>query len=286
MSLSEGLEIAIQIGSGLAAAHAIGIIHRDLKPENVMLRADGYVKVLDFGLAKFGKPTAAAEVVTEAPNVKTETGVVMGTSRYMSPEQARGLPVDARTDVWSLGVVLYEMIAACVPFEGDTSGDVIVSILEREPAPLSHHLPEAPAELQRIVTKALSKSREERYQTILEFLLDLKNLKQQLEAGARLERARKRTIRSNRLWGRVVTGKASATKRLIWLAALALIIIVGSGVWFYISRPMPKPSLPPMKVVAFTSFPGWEGNPAFSPDGNRIAFDWSGEKNDNSDICV
>src|SRR5436853_1693541 len=131
MKLGEVLDVAAQIASALAAAHAAGIIHRDIKPENVMLRRDGIVKVLDFGLAKLTErltpDSADAEAATKAL-VQTEPGVVMGTAIYMSPEQARGLTVDVRTDIFSLGAVLYEMVAGCLPFEGSTSSEVVASI--------------------------------------------------------------------------------------------------------------------------------------------------------------
>src|SRR3989454_1834562 len=147
--LSEVLDVAAQVASGLAAAHEVGVVHRDIKPENIMLRHDGYIKVLDFGLAKLTEQPTTDVTIAAGARVKTDTGVVMGTSSYMSPEQARGLAVDARTDIWSLGVVIYEMLTGLVPFEGATTSDVIVSILEREPAPLAQFSPEAPAELQR-----------------------------------------------------------------------------------------------------------------------------------------
>src|SRR3989440_7534251 len=144
LKLGESLDIATQISSALAAAHAAGIVHRDIKPENVMLRHDGIVKVLDFGLAKLTDRISPEAVESEAltrANIKTEPGVVMGTVIYMSPEQARGLPVDARTDIFSLGVVIYEMLAARNPFQGATPSDVIAAILKTEPPLLSHCLP-------------------------------------------------------------------------------------------------------------------------------------------------
>ena len=163
LKLGEALNIAAQIASALVAAHEASIVHRDIKPENVMLRRDGYVKVLDFGLAKLIEQQAVkvnAESATRA-GVRTDTGAVMGTVGYMSPEQARGLAVDARTDIWSLGVVLYEMVTKRVPFTGETPSHVIVSILEQEPPPLIDYLPEAPARLQEIISKALCKKRED-----------------------------------------------------------------------------------------------------------------------------
>ncbi|MGH9907278.1 MAG: serine/threonine-protein kinase, partial [Pyrinomonadaceae bacterium] len=171
LKTEEALEIAIQIASALAAAHEEGIIHRDIKPDNIMLRRDGLVKVLDFGLAKLTRDRSSSEDATLAM-VKTSTGIVMGTSTYMSPEQARGLNVDARTDVWSVGVVVYEMVAGRAPFNGPTNSDLIVQILEREPTSLAELCPDSPSELHRILSKALRKNRDERYQTVNDLLND------------------------------------------------------------------------------------------------------------------
>jgi serine/threonine protein kinase len=170
LKTGEVLEVAIHAASALAAAHAAGIVHRDIKPENIMLRRDGIVKVLDFGLAKLAERLPTDSVDTEAATrglVQTEPGVVLGTTAYMSPEQARGLEVDARTDIFSLGIVLYEMVAGRAPFEGATQSDVLIAILGREPTPLIRFAPDAPPELERIMTKALTKDREELYQTWL-----------------------------------------------------------------------------------------------------------------------
>ncbi len=191
LRLGDALDVGVQVAAALSAAHAAGIAHRDIKPENIMLRHDGYVKVLDFGLAK---PTErqASLVDTEAQTkmlVNTSPGMVMGTVSYMSPEQTRGFALDARTDIWSLGVVLYEMVAGRVPFAGETTSDVIVAVLDRDPLPLSEYLPDAPAELQRIIRKALRKDREERYQSVKDMLVDLRTLKQELEFEDKLDRS-------------------------------------------------------------------------------------------------
>jgi serine/threonine protein kinase len=188
VTLAESLGIAEQVASALTATHAAGIIHRDIKPENVMLRRDGLVKVLDFGLAKL---TEQKNSVSEDSTslVNTKAGLVMGTVAYMSPEQARGLPVDARTDIWSLGVVLYEMLSGCSPFTGATSSDTLVSILEREPKNLTSVSPEIPEALEWIVTKALTKERDDRYQTGRELLTDLRRLKHRLDLAAEIERS-------------------------------------------------------------------------------------------------
>ena len=193
MELSEVLDTAIQVAGALEEAHAAGIVHRDIKPENVMIRRNGHVKVLDFGLAKLterqsGGEEADGEAVTRAL-VQTDAGVVMGTSQYMSPEQARGKPVDARTDIWSLGVVLYEMAAGRTPFFGDTKTDVIVAIAKTDPPPIARFAPNLPAEFEWIVMKALRKNVDERYQTIKELESDLKKLKQRLEFQTELERS-------------------------------------------------------------------------------------------------
>ena len=180
LSLPEVLEIAIQVAEALAAAHAAGIVHRDIKPENIMRRRGGLVKLLDFGIAKLLEPPSDPETA----KTQTETGVVLGTVGYMSPEQARALPVDERTDIWSLGVVLYEMLACRPPFVGATRMDTMVSILERKPAPLFQFANNAQpflSELQRVVSKALRKEIDERYQTAAEMLADLKSVRQRLE---------------------------------------------------------------------------------------------------------
>ncbi|HSP62873.1 MAG TPA: serine/threonine-protein kinase, partial [Pyrinomonadaceae bacterium] len=192
MELSEVLDTAIQIAGALEEAHAAGIIHRDIKPENIMIRRSGHVKVLDFGLAKLTERPASEQTDKEAITralVQTDAGVVMGTSQYMSPEQARGKPIDARTDIWSLGVVLYEMAAGRAPFFGDTKTDIIVAIAKTDPPPIVRFAPTLPAEFEWIVMKALRKNVDERYQTIKELESDLKKLKQRLEFQTELERS-------------------------------------------------------------------------------------------------
>jgi eukaryotic-like serine/threonine-protein kinase len=192
IELREALDIASQTAAALAAAHHAGIIHRDIKPENIMVRKDGFIKVLDFGLAKLANEAAEREETDPEArtrtNINTEPGRLMGTTSYMSPEQARGLEVDERTDLWSLGVVLYEMVSGRLPFEGATKADVLSLILHREPLSLLLQRPELPAELERIVEKALTKEKDERYQLAKDLGLDLKRLKQRLELDAELER--------------------------------------------------------------------------------------------------
>ena len=190
LQLNAILKIGVQVSEALSAAHQAGIIHRDIKPENIMLRKDGYAKVLDFGLAKLSEPAALAtgsagsEDATRV-QVNTTPGMVMGTVSYMSPEQARGTATDARTDIWSLGVVLYEMLSGKVPFTGETINHTIVSILEKEPLLLEN----VPGELQRIVRKSLTKDVEMRYQSARDLLIDLKNLRRELDLQGELERS-------------------------------------------------------------------------------------------------
>ncbi len=188
LQLNTILKIGVQVSEALAAAHQAGIVHRDIKPENIMIRRDGYAKVLDFGLVKLTEKKNADDVSLEDATrafINTTPGLVMGTVSYMSPEQARGKETDARTDIWSLGVVLYEMLSGKVPFSGETVNHTIVSILEKELLLLEN----VPAELQRIVRKSMTKDVDMRYQSARDLLIDLKNLRRDLDIQGELERS-------------------------------------------------------------------------------------------------
>ncbi|HLM60157.1 MAG TPA: serine/threonine-protein kinase, partial [Pyrinomonadaceae bacterium] len=186
LSLGEILDIGIQIGNALAAAHALGIVHRDIKPENIMVLPDGYVKVLDFGLAKFvgvGKGLTSDYDASTASLIHTKAGMIIGTVNYMSPEQLRGKPIDQCTDIWSSGVVLFEMLARRRPFAGESVSDVIASVLEHPLPQISRFNPDIPFEIATVVGKALEKNKEQRFQTAKEFVSALKNAKSVSENG-------------------------------------------------------------------------------------------------------
>lgn len=276
LRMPEVFRIASQIADALQAAHDVGIIHRDIKPDNVMLRRDGYVKVLDFGLAKVAEKQTEVELTLSSVSSLTEAGLVMGTVNYMSPEQARGLNVDERTDIFSLGVVIYQMIASRLPFEGATASDVIASILNSEPPPLARYSPDAPEELEQVVAKALAKKQEERYQSVKDLTLDLKALAQEMELramrarGGRLgpESAKEGATRQNR--------PVSEPVRLwkLW-GGLAIALVIGiTAAWFGWRRT--HRALPPVvnefAPVRLTNHIAIDDSPAYSPDGKKIAF--------------
>ena len=231
---ADTLNIATQIAAALDAAHRSGIVHRDIKPENVMLRADGLVKVLDFGLAKLTEKRKGESSDSQTPTralVKTNPGAVMGTVAYMSPEQARGLAVDMRTDVFSLGIIVYEMLAGKLPFAGATASDIMAAILTCEPAPLNET---TPLELQRIVRKSLQKNVDERYQTAKDLLIDLKAFKQGQDFTAELNRSGipthdggvRTTSSAEYIARRVKQHKA------IFTAALAILLLAALGLGY------------------------------------------------------
>ncbi len=248
---SEILDIAIQISGALAAAHSANIVHRDIKPENVVIRPDGYVKILDFGLAKLleSKPAFAVSEADSAKQYHTAQGIIMGTVNYMSPEQAKGEKIDQRTDIFSLGAVIYELVTGKTPFQGNSMSESFANLINKEPQPLSQYTANVPEELQRIVSKTLRKSRKERYQTVQDLQTDLKALREDLDFDERLERSnfpddKQKTalLHANTVDGADDTGERAAHStrqiklgRSFTAAVLGLLVlsIIGFGYYFF-----------------------------------------------------
>lgn len=306
--LSEVLEITMQIARALVAAHAAGIVHRDIKPENVMIRRDGYVKVLDFGLAKLierGRASVDQEAATRAL-VNTDPGSVMGTVNYMSPEQAAGKQLDARTDVWSLGVVLFEMLTSTVPFHGSSPSHTIVAILDQEPPPLTRYLTDVPEALQEIVTDALAKDPEERFQTARQMLAKLQRLKQRVDAGGSLEYSVapdqtsqssgemiSRSVQPTLILGQttarsgeapaaakfsraefVVPGNRPSRKSVVVVAVLGLVALIGLGFGIYLlsSQKNLKPVTTGIMTIRPLTDTGKARDAVVSADGRLVAY--------------
>src|SRR6266540_3009919 len=245
MNLHDALEIAVQVASALAAAHETGVVHRDIKPENIMLRPDGYAKVLDFGIAKLTEQHPGSDLhEVGTTTLQTRPGLVLGTTRYMSPEQTRGQKVDARSDIWSLGVVIYEMVGGVPPFSGETPSDCIASILTTEPPPLSGGLSDIPVKLQSIVQKALRKNSDERYRTTKEMLADLRDLKGELEAGGSSPQTKARA--------EPIVSKIKRHKRGILVALVGAVLAAAALAYhFYFVTPAPSPNEKSIAVLPF-----------------------------------
>jgi eukaryotic-like serine/threonine-protein kinase len=253
------LEIAVQVASALAAAHEAGVVHRDIKPENIMLRPDGYAKVLDFGIAKLTeqRPASDDHTVETTAVLQTRPGLVLGTAHYMSPEQARGQKVDARSDIWSLGVVLYEMVAGSPPFRGETPSDCIASILTTEPPPLSSVLQDVSLKLESILQKALRKNSDERYQTIKDMLADLRNLKGELEAEGSSPQTKARA--------ESIVSKIKRHKRGVLLTLAASLLVAATVAYsFFFVAPAPSPDEKSIAVLPFENLSEEKSNAYFA----------------------
>ncbi|MCW5978906.1 MAG: serine/threonine-protein kinase [Bryobacteraceae bacterium] len=269
MEVAAAVDIAIQCAAALEAGHRAGILHRDIKPENIMVRPDGLVKVVDFGLARIGDP------YDDSGPAATLPGMVIGTPRYMSPEQARGQKLDARTDIFSLGAVLYELSAGRPCFAGETTADVLASLVSPESKSVSASLERAPEPLKNVLRKALEQDRDRRYPTMQEFGRDLAELRSRLTPAGQTGSAAIREPSAR-------TGPPASVARSR-RAVLALALAAVAGLAFIVYRwtgGSPASNTPPPRVSPITSFPGSKDFATFSPDGSQIAFAWNG--NDGS----
>jgi len=282
LNLKKAVEIAIQIGNTLVVAHGAGIIHRDIKPENIMVLPDGYVKVLDFGLAKLINTEElflGNEQQSTISLLQTKPGLIIGTVNYMSPEQIRGQKVDERTDLWSLGIVLFEMIAGRRPFTGESISDVIAAILERPLPSLSDISSKIPLELENIIARSLAKNKEERYASAKDFVDDLRTFKQLLSGEISLNSQKTITlsIRNNEAssaLNKSFSSSISQNVRSRWLrvSIIAVLIFIGLGGWFYFNQSPSRQITPKIRKSKSLSTSGNVLNAVLSPDGTYYVY--------------
>jgi len=277
LQLNDVLKYAIQIADALAKAHAAGIIHRDLKPGNIMVGEDGLVKVLDFGLAKLTeRPPVGEDDLTRTTPPWTDEGTILGTAAYMSPEQAAGKPVDARSDIFSFGSVLYEMVTGQRAFQGDSKMSTLAAVLNQEPKPASEISKALPQDLGKIITRCLRKDPSRRFQHMADLKVALEELKQESDSG--LLGVREDADSS---------GKPRRFLLLRWVTLAVAGVSLAVAAWFWLSRSALKTPEAVLTPVPLTTDPGREGSPSFSPDGNQVAFEWAKTGHDeNSDIYI
>jgi eukaryotic-like serine/threonine-protein kinase len=270
-SVEKLLEIAIQIADGLTAAHAAGIVHRDLKPANILVNRDSQVKLLDFGLAT-GRPAAAGSSDVTAAALVTDAGTTVGTAAYMSPEQARGEVIDARTDLWALGVILYEIATGVRPFDGPTTAVVFEAILSRAPVAVQERNPAVPAEVARIIDRLLDKDRETRYQSAADVRADLRRASR--SSSTAVSAARQDLPRAARREDPPAPSRLRRLPLLPVLVAATLLLVVVGGAYIYYPR---SPVTSPSEYVQLTNVSDSATAPALSPDGRMVTFIRGGE---------
>src|SRR5208282_31502 len=259
------LDYALQIAHGLAAAHEKGIIHRDLKPENLFLTKDGRVKILDFGLAKLTQPESGAQTSLPTLTHATEAGLVMGTAGYMSPEQVRGIAVDARSDIFSFGAILYEMISGKRAFHRETAADTMSAILKEDPADLSETNRNVSPALERIVQHCLEKNPEQRFHSASDIAFDLEHL-----SGISSTTAKSAAT--------AATAARPAGARIAMLAAGAALGVAMLGAAWWVGRSGGSAPLAEYKQITFRT--GSIGNARFTPDGSVVySASWDGGEN-------